>query len=105
MPRESRLLDDFARFVISAANALSDAKEEADERVREEFEQFLSTLNLVTRDDFELVRALAEKTQNEQEAILSRLAQLEAELAALKKKPAKGGKPAQIRPANEPTKQ
>jgi BMFP domain-containing protein YqiC len=51
---------------------------------RQHFENFVASLKLVTREEFEVVEALAMKARDEQETLSARLTTLEAELAALK---------------------
>lgn len=82
MQTENRLFDDFARLASGAANVLSGVKAEIETMVRQQFEHFVGSLKLVTREEFEVVQALAMKARDEQETLAARLAVLEASLAA-----------------------
>lgn len=84
MQTDNRLFDDFARMAGGALNALTGVKTEVEALVRQQFEHLAGSMNLVTREEFEAVQALAAKAREEQENLTERLAALEAELAALK---------------------
>ena len=84
MQTENRLLDDLARVASGALHTLAGLREEMEMRVRERLERFATEINLVTREEFEAVRALAQRAREEQEALAARLAALEAELAELR---------------------
>ena len=84
MQTENRLFDDLARMAGGALNALTGLKGEMEAMVRQQLEQFIGTLKLVTQEDFETVRLMAAKARDEQEALVARVAALEAEVAALK---------------------
>ena len=80
MQTENRLFDDFARMAGGALNVLTGFKTEIEQIVRQQMEGWLSSMNLVTREEFDTVRAMAAKARDEQEALLARIAQLEARL-------------------------
>ena len=81
MQTDNRIFDDFARLAGGALNALTGLKTEIEGLVRQQFESFLGGMNLVTREEFEAVQALAAKARDEQEALAQRVAALEAKLA------------------------
>ena len=81
MQTENRLFDDFARMAGGALNMLTGFKTEIEQIVRQQMEGWLSNLNLVTREEFDTVRDMAAKARDEQEALLSRIAALEAKLS------------------------
>jgi BMFP domain-containing protein YqiC len=83
MQTDNKLFDDFARMAGGALNALTGVKTEIEAMVRQQFEHFLGNMNLVTREEFEAVQALAAKARDEQESQALRLAAVEAQLAAL----------------------
>jgi len=56
--------------------------------LRDQVERLLARMKLVTREEFEVVEALAQKARAEQEILAERLAALEAQLGA-KAAPAK----------------
>jgi BMFP domain-containing protein YqiC len=82
MQSQNRLFDDFARLAAGAVGALSGVRSEVETRLREQFERLLSGMDLVSRDEFEAVKAMAAKARAEQEDLAERLAALEARLAA-----------------------
>jgi BMFP domain-containing protein YqiC len=92
MQTENRFFDDMARMAGGALNALTGLKTEMEAHFRQQMESFMGGMNLVSREEFEAVQALAAKAREEQEALAARLAALEEELAALKAKPAAKGK-------------
>lgn len=80
MQTENRLFDDMARMAGGALNMLTGFKAEMEQMIKSQMENWLSTLNLVTREEFETVRQMAAKARDEQEALLARIAALEAKL-------------------------
>ena len=49
-------------------------------RLRHQFERILANMEVVSRDEFEVVKAMAVKARSEQEALAARVAALEARL-------------------------
>jgi BMFP domain-containing protein YqiC len=84
MQTDNRFFDDLSRMAGGALNALTGLKTEVEAIVRQQLEHFISTLHLVTREEFETIEALAAKARDEQEALVARLDALEAQLAAIK---------------------
>ncbi|RJF86738.1 accessory factor UbiK family protein [Oleomonas cavernae] len=82
MQTENRLLDDLARLATGAMGALQGVRQEADGVVRQLVERFVADMQLVPREEFEAVKAMAAKARAENEALAERLASLEAKLAA-----------------------
>ncbi|MBB3066675.1 MULTISPECIES: accessory factor UbiK family protein [Limibacillus] len=80
MQTRNRLLDDLARVATGALGVAGGLRQEAEGRLRQQFERILANMDLVTREEFEVVRAMAVKAREEQEALADRLAKLEAEL-------------------------
>ena len=85
MQRDNRLFDDLARVASGAFSSFSALREEAEARVHEQIERVLQRMDVVPRDEFEAVRAMAVKAREENEALAARLGALEEQLA----KPAK----------------
>lgn len=81
MQSQKPFFDDIARVAGGALGALSGLKGEVETLVRQQLERLLSGMDLVARDEFEAVRAMAAKARSEQEALEKRLADLEAKLA------------------------
>ncbi len=78
MQTRSRLLDDIARVANGAAGVATGMRDEIEALVQERVERVLSRLNLVTREEFEAVKAMAAKARVEQEKLEVRLRALEA---------------------------
>ena len=87
MQFDHRLIDDLARVAGGALGTLAGMREEVEARLRQEFQRILAGMDLVTRDEFEVVRAMAAKARAEQEALAERLAALEASHARKGKSP------------------
>ena len=81
MQTDNRILDDLARVAAGAFSAMSGLREEVEARMREQFERVLARMNVVSREEFEVVEAMAAKAREEQEALQARLDALEAQLA------------------------
>ncbi len=82
MQKDSKFFDDMARMMSGATNMAFDVKREMETMVASQMEAFLSKTSLVTRDEFEAVKAMAVKAREENEV-------LRAELEALQKGKAK----------------
>ena len=61
--------------------ALSGMRSEVETRIREQLERVLAGMDLVSRDEFEAVKAMAAKARSEQEDLHKRVAGLESQLA------------------------
>jgi BMFP domain-containing protein YqiC len=93
-----RLFDDLAGIAGGAVSALAGLKDEAETMVRARVDEALRRLDLVRREEFEAVAAMAaaareaqEAAQAAAEAAEARLTALEAKLEALTRKPGGGG--------------
>jgi BMFP domain-containing protein YqiC len=96
MQTDNRLLDDLARVATGAFSALTGVRDEVEARMREQFEKILSKLDVVTREEFDAVKAMAARAREQQEAAETRLAALESALAALSTP-----KPKRVKPESE----
>jgi BMFP domain-containing protein YqiC len=81
MQTSNRILDDLARVANGAVSTLAGIKGEIDALVRQRLERLLADAELVTRDEFQAVKAMAAKARTEQERLTKRVAALEAKLA------------------------
>jgi BMFP domain-containing protein YqiC len=98
MQSQNRFFDDMARVAAGAMGALSGVKSEVETRLREQLERVLAGMDLVSRDEFEAVKAMAAKARSEQEDLAMRVVELEARLAAVRPRetpesPSQGGSP------------
>jgi BMFP domain-containing protein YqiC len=82
MQSQNRFFDDLARVAAGAVGTLSGVKNEVESRLREQLERVLAGMDLVTRDEFEAVKAMAAKARAEQEDLARRVAELEGLVAA-----------------------
>ncbi|WEX76504.1 accessory factor UbiK family protein [Sinorhizobium numidicum] len=81
----NRILDDFAKLMTDAAGAAQGVRHEVETAFRAQAERALNSLDVVKREEFEAVREMAVKAREENEALLSRIAALEARLAEVGK--------------------
>lgn len=98
MQSQKPFFDDIARVASGALGALSGLRAEMEAMMRQQFERFTSSLDLVPREEFEVVRAMAIKAREDNEAQAARIGELEARLAALAAAPA----PAKPKAASKP---
>jgi hypothetical protein len=82
MQTDNRLFDDIARAANGALGALSGVRTEIESQIRGFMERWLKSQNLVTREEFEVVKEMAARARAENEALTAKLASLEAALAA-----------------------
>lgn len=82
MQVENKLLDDLARVASGAMGTIFGMREEVEAQFRQQFERILGRMDVVSREEFEAVRAMAAKAREEQEVMAERLAALERRLAA-----------------------
>lgn len=80
MQVDNRLLDDLARLTSGALGSLAGLKEEIDALVRRRLERLLAEMELVRREEFEAVKAVAANARAAQETLEARLARLEQAL-------------------------
>lgn len=77
MSANRRILDDVSRLATSAAGLVQGAGREAESLLRQRLERLLDSMDLVPRDEFDAVKAMAAKARTENEALSKRLAVLE----------------------------
>jgi BMFP domain-containing protein YqiC len=78
----SRFFDEIAKLMTNATGAAQGLRKELDTVVQNQVERVLNNLNVVKREEFEVLRDMAAKARTENEALSARLATLEAMLAA-----------------------
>ena len=77
MQSPNRIFDDLARVANGAVAVATGMRQEIEALVRQQFERFLTDRDLVSREEFEAVRLMAEKARAENEALATRLTALE----------------------------
>ncbi len=76
----NRLLDELARMMTDAAGAAQGVKRDVETMFRSQGEKWLRDMDVVQREEFEAVKAMAEKARTENEELKQRIATLEAKL-------------------------
>lgn len=82
----NRLLDEVAKLMTDAAGAAQGLRQEAEGLMRAQAERILQSMDVVKREEFEAVKAMAEKARLENERLAGLVAALEARIAALEGK-------------------
>ncbi len=83
MQTRNKILDDLSRLMNNALGVAQGAKTEAETAMKSLLERWLADHDLVTREEFEAVRAMALKARAENEALKARLDALEARVAEI----------------------
>jgi BMFP domain-containing protein YqiC len=99
MQTRSRIFDDLAKVAGGAVSTLGGIKAEIEVLVRQQIERLLLNADMVPRDEFDAVKAVAAKARSEQEKLEIRVQALEKKLGV--KAPARKAKP-QARPQARP---
>jgi BMFP domain-containing protein YqiC len=81
MQSQNRIFDDIAKVAGGALGALASLKQEMETMVRDRIERFMADNNMVPREEFEAVKAMAAEARLQQERLAARVAALEAQLA------------------------
>jgi len=81
MQTSNRFLDDLAKVANSAVSTLTGVKGEVETILNQRLERFLADMDVVPRDEFEAIKAVAVKARAEQEKLEKRVAHLETRLA------------------------
>lgn len=82
MQTDNRFLDDLAKVAGSALGSVSGVKHEVEVRIQQQMEKLLSRMNLVPREEFDAMKAVAQAAREAQIRLEARVANLEARLAA-----------------------
>ena len=80
----NRVLDEFARLMTDAAGAAQGVRREVETVMRSQGERLLREMDVVPREEFEAVKAMAQKAREENEALAARLTAIEAEIRLLR---------------------
>ena len=79
----NRLLDELAKVMTDAAGAAQGVRREAESLFRNRAERVLRDLDVVQREEFEAVKAMAERARAENEKLAARIEALEKKGVAL----------------------
>jgi BMFP domain-containing protein YqiC len=73
-----RFFDELGKLITDAAGAADGVRKEVEGVVRTQAERMLRELDIVQREEFEAVKAMAQKARAENERLVARIAELEA---------------------------
>lgn len=79
---QGRMFDEFAKLMNDAAGVAQSARREVETVFRSQADRVVSEMDLVRREDLEIVQDLAARAISEVERLALRVADLEARLAA-----------------------
>ena len=78
MQSDNRLFDDLVKLVNGAAGTLAGVGREAESGARARAREWIGGLDFVSRDEFEVVKAMVVAARDENDALKARLDALEA---------------------------
>ena len=78
MQTRNKILDDVSQLMTNAMGVAQGAKDEAENAVKGFLDRWLAERDFVTREEFDAVRAMAQKAREENAALSARLEALEA---------------------------
>jgi BMFP domain-containing protein YqiC len=78
MQSNSKILDDVARVLTGAAGAAQGVRDEVDGAIKHQLLRLLQDMDLVTREEFDVVKAMAARAREENEALKARIEALES---------------------------
>jgi hypothetical protein len=81
----NKLFDEMARLMGDAASVAQGVKREAETVFRTQMERFVADMDLVKREEFDVVKEMVSKARAENEDLKARIAALEAKLKAKSK--------------------
>ncbi|MCR9113765.1 MAG: accessory factor UbiK family protein [Rhodobacteraceae bacterium] len=77
MQTRNKVLDDLSQLMTNAMGVAQGAKTEAETAMNSMIDRWLAERDFVTREEFDAVRAMAQKAREENEALKARLDALE----------------------------
>lgn len=80
---DNRMFDEFAKVMTDAMGAAQGVRREVETVLRAQAERVAQEMNLVSREDFEAVKEMAQKARAENERLEARIAALEAKLGGM----------------------
>lgn len=78
MQTRNKFFDDMSQLMTNAMGVAQGAKDEAENAMKGLVDRWLADRDFVTREEFDAVRAMAQKAREENEALKARLDALEA---------------------------
>ena len=80
MQSRNKILDDVSQLMTNAMGVAQGAREEAETAVKSIIDRWLADHDFVTREDFDAVKAMAQKAREENENLKARLDAVEKKL-------------------------
>ncbi|WP_170753357.1 accessory factor UbiK family protein [Ruegeria lacuscaerulensis] len=80
MQTRNKILDDVSQLMTNAMGVAQGARDEAENAMKSMIDRWLADRDFVTREEFDAVRAMAQKAREENAALEQRIAALEAKL-------------------------
>jgi len=77
----TRFFDEVAKLMTNAAGAAQGLRREIDTLVQAQVERIMNRLDIVKREEFEAVKAMAAKAREENDALAARISALESKAA------------------------
>ncbi|UWR27117.1 accessory factor UbiK family protein [Sulfitobacter sp. S223] len=77
MQTRNKIFDDLSKIMTNAMGVAQGAKDEAENAMKGMMDRWLADRDFVTREEFDAVRAMAQKAREENEALKARLDALE----------------------------
>lgn len=78
MQTRNKIFDDFSQLMTNAMGVAQGAREEAETAMKGWVDRWMADRDFVTRDEFDAVRAMAQKAREENAALMARIEALEA---------------------------
>ncbi len=85
MQTRNKIMDDISQLMTNAMGVAQGAREEAETAMKSMIDRWLADRDFVTREEFEAVRAMAQKAREENAALEARIAALESKGTKSKK--------------------
>jgi BMFP domain-containing protein YqiC len=79
MQSRNKVFDDISQLMTNAMGVAQGAREEAETAFKSMIDRWLADRDFVTREEFDAVRAMAQKAREENEALRARIEALEAQ--------------------------
>ena len=77
MQNRNKILDDISQLLTNAMGVAQGAKDEAETAFKSLVDRWMADQNFVTREEFDAVRAMAQKAREENDALRARVEALE----------------------------
>ena len=77
MQSRNKVLDDISQLMTNAMGVAQGARDEAETAMKSLIDRWLAERDFVTREEFDAVRAMAQKAREENESLKARIEALE----------------------------